>query len=173
MHDDDQPPRAQHTWHHLDEEALATLAQRLAAWLRADPGRANLRLTLHGELGAGKTTWTRHLLRALGVQGRIQSPTYALVEPYEVTLGTTAVTVMHADLYRLSDPREWLDAGLAELMDAPGLKLVEWPERAGRLLGTVDAALHLQHDDEHHRHLTWQARTAAGEAALQALRSTP
>ncbi|TSE27606.1 tRNA (adenosine(37)-N6)-threonylcarbamoyltransferase complex ATPase subunit type 1 TsaE [Tepidimonas aquatica] len=172
MLDDDHPLLAQHSWHHLDEQALAALAQRLAAWLRADPSRANLRLTLHGELGAGKTTWTRHLLRALGVQGRIQSPTFALVEPYEVTLGATPVTVMHADLYRLSDPREWLDAGLAEPMDAPGLKLIEWPERAGRLLGTVDAALHLQHDDEHHRHLTWHAYTAAGFAALQALQSS-
>lgn len=92
--------------------------------------------TLRGDLGAGKTTFVRHLLRALGVTGRIKSPTYALVEPYDLPApagGPTMPPAWHADLYRFDDPREWEDAGLRELFASPGLKLVEWPEKAGSL----------------------------------------
>ncbi len=91
-----------------DEAATAAYATQLAAALT----RANLNacIALHGDLGAGKTTFVRHLLRALGVEGRIKSPTYAVVEPYTVNAGE----VWHFDFYRFSDPREWEDAGFRE-----------------------------------------------------------
>ena len=99
------------------------------ARLAAHPAIANAFIELHGELGAGKTTLVRHLLRALGVQGRIKSPTYAVVEPYELP---TLSTIWHFDFYRFNDPREWEDAGFRDIFAGPGLKLAEWPEKAGR-----------------------------------------
>ena len=96
-------------------------------------------IELHGPLGAGKTTWVRALLKALGVQGRIKSPSYAVVEPHETPSGS----VQHFDFYRFNDPSEWEDAGFRDLFAAPGLKLVEWPQKAGDLLPAADAELHL------------------------------
>lgn len=157
-------------WHDVDEATLAARLRRWADWLRAQPDRANLLITLHGDLGAGKTTFARLLLRALGVGGRIKSPTFALVEPYELDLGSAVVPAWHADLYRLDDPREWDEAGLTELLGGSGLRLVEWPERAGGRLGPPDLAVQLATgSDESRRELTLQASTPAGQAALQAL----
>jgi tRNA threonylcarbamoyladenosine biosynthesis protein TsaE len=90
-------------------------------------------------LGAGKTTWSRHLLRALGVSGRIKSPSYAVVEPHELP----EHTVQHFDFYRFNDPQEWEDAGFRDLFAAPGLKLVEWPDKAQGLLPTPDLRVHI------------------------------
>jgi tRNA threonylcarbamoyladenosine biosynthesis protein TsaE len=96
-------------------------------------------VNLHGTLGAGKTTFTRHLLRALGVQGRIKSPSYAVVEPHETPVGTA----LHFDFYRFNDPTEWEDAGFRDLFASPGLKLVEWPEKVAGLLPPADLDLYL------------------------------
>jgi tRNA threonylcarbamoyladenosine biosynthesis protein TsaE len=98
-----------------DEAATAAYAAQLAAALT----RVNLNacIALHGDLGAGKTTLVRHVLQALGVEGRIKSPTYAVVEPYPVAAGD----VWHFDFYRVSDPREWEDAGFRDLFASPGL----------------------------------------------------
>jgi len=121
------------------------MARRLATC----PALAHATLTLHGDLGAGKTTFVRHLLRALGVQGRIKSPTYAVVEPH--TTGTwpllpagQVLTIAHFDFYRFTDPREWEDAGLREMFAHPGLKLVEWPQRAAGVMPPPDAELHIE-----------------------------
>lgn len=94
----------------------------------------------------------RHLLRALGVQGRIKSPTYAVVEPHEalpcpLMPAGTPLLIWHFDFYRFTDPREWEDAGFRELFASPGLKLVEWPERAAGHLPPIDAKLHIQTHD--------------------------
>lgn len=127
-----------------NEAATAAFAQRLAAC----PAIANATLTLAGDLGAGKTTFVRHLLRALGVQGRIKSPTYAVVEPHRAEAGPHgALSAWHFDFYRFGDPREWEDAGFRELFASAGLKLVEWPERATGLMPAVDAALTLGPED--------------------------
>jgi tRNA threonylcarbamoyladenosine biosynthesis protein TsaE len=99
----------------------------------------SLVVNLHGTLGAGKTTFTRHLLRALGVQGRIKSPSYAVVEPHETPVGM----VQHFDFYRFNDPSEWEDAGFRDLFAAAGLKLVEWPDKAAGLMPAADLDLHL------------------------------
>lgn len=89
---------------------------------------------LHGTLGAGKTTFTRHLLRAWGVEGRIKSPSYAVVEQYD----SPVAKAYHFDFYRFNDPQEWEDAGFRDLFASPGLKLVEWPDKAAGLLPRPD-----------------------------------
>ena len=131
-----------------NEDDTQAFAQRLARC----PAIANASLSLQGDLGAGKTTLVRHLLRALGVQGRIKSPTYAVVEPHTVgacehlPLGVP-LNIWHFDFYRFSDPREWEDAGFRELFASPGLKLVEWPDRAAGFLPPMDAQILIQTDD--------------------------
>ncbi len=123
-----------------DEHACAQAAGRWAQALQPHLSQqGSVVVHLHGTLGAGKTTFTRHLLRALGVQGRIKSPSYAVVEPHETPCGS----VQHFDFYRFNDPSEWEDAGFRDLFAAPGLKLVEWPLKAGELLPAADAELHL------------------------------
>ncbi len=148
-------------WDDEDETA------RFAAWLARQPGLRNALLTLHGDLGAGKTTFARHLLRALGVAGRIKSPTYAVVEPHQA--GDLAI--WHFDFYRFSDPREWEDAGFRDLFASPGLKLVEWPENAAGLLPTPDLAIYIEAEDDVRRHVTLHAATALGQTLIQALPS--
>jgi tRNA threonylcarbamoyladenosine biosynthesis protein TsaE len=98
----------------------------LAASLSRRPALRDAVIELEGPLGAGKTTFVRHLLRALGVTGRIKSPTYAVVEPYEID----GLAVSHFDFYRFDDPREWEDAGFRDVFGRPGLKLVEWAGKA-------------------------------------------
>lgn len=85
-----------------------------------------LRIYLHGGLGAGKTTWTRHFLTACGVTGRIKSPSFSVLESYEVN----AQHFHHLDFYRQTDPAQWQDGGLREIFLEPAVVLVEWPERA-------------------------------------------
>ena len=118
---------------------------------------------LHGPLGAGKTTFVRHLLRALGVQGRIKSPTYAVVEPYALP----GLAISHFDFYRFEDPREWEDAGFRELFAAPGLKLAEWPEKAAAMLPTPDLRLFIEPLDEQRRQVRVEACSARGQELLK------
>ena len=143
-----------------DEAATAAFAKQLAAALtRAD---LNACIALHGNLGAGKTTLVRHVLRALGVEGRVKSPTYAVVEPYTVAAGE----VWHFDFYRFSDPREWEDAGFRDLFASPGLKLCEWPENAAGVMPTPDLELNIQADEEDRRRVQITALTPCGQALL-------
>ena len=141
-------------WHWPDEAACAEAARALAA----RPALRDAIIELHGPLGAGKTTFVRHLLRALGVGGRIKSPTYTVVEPYRV--GDLAIS--HFDFYRFSDARELVDAGLRELFAAPGLKLVEWPTHAAALLPPADLRLHIEPQADDSRRVRAQALTARG-----------
>ena len=141
------------------EAAGAWLADRLA------PFTEPRLLGLSGPLGAGKTTLARGLLRALGVGGRIKSPTYALVEPYE----TTAGTVHHLDLYRLADPGELDFLGLSDFLDEPGLVLVEWPEKAPLLMKRLDYLIQLDYSGEQRT----LRITASGKAARRTLASLP
>ena len=118
------------TQHWADEADCEASARALA-------GRPALRdayVELHGPLGAGKTTFARHLLRALGVAGRVKSPTYAVMEPYELEDGM----VWHFDFYRFNDAQEWEDAGFRDVFASRGLKLAEWPEKAEGLLPCPD-----------------------------------
>ena len=147
------------TWR--SEDDTAAWAQRLAA----QPALTNAFITLHGDLGAGKTTLVRHLLHALGVQGRIKSPTYAVVEPHEAP----GLAIWHFDFYRFSDPREWEDAGFRDVFASPGLKLAEWPEKAAALIPAADVAIYIEAPDESSRRVTLQAHTPLGLQLLQGL----
>ena len=95
------------TLHWTDEAACQAFAQALVQ----RPHWSEALVCLHGELGAGKTTLVRFLLQAMGVTGRIKSPTYAVVEPYELSTAKGVQAIWHFDFYRFSDPREWEDAG--------------------------------------------------------------
>lgn len=121
-----------------DEAAAQVSAQRLAAALLPSPDAL---IELHGPLGAGKTTFTRLLLQALGVTGRIKSPSYAVMEAYALPSGMPA---SHFDFYRFGDPREWEDAGFRDVFAAPGLKLCEWPEHAAGQLPPADLQLFIE-----------------------------
>jgi tRNA threonylcarbamoyladenosine biosynthesis protein TsaE len=138
----------------VGEEDTRVFAEQLAQ----RPGIGEAFIALHGELGAGKTTLVRHLLRALGAQGRIKSPTYAVVEPYELP-GHGA---WHFDFYRFDDPREWEDAGFREIFAGPGLKLAEWPEKAAGLLPLPDLEIHIALADDDQRVVRLRANTALG-----------
>lgn len=143
-----------------DEAACTAAARRLAS----HAGLRTAFIELRGPLGAGKTTFVRHLLRALGVSGRIKSPSYAVVEPYDLPEGS----VWHFDFYRFGhDEREWEDAGFRDLFASPGLKLVEWPERAGETLPCPDLRVELTTLDGDQRAVTWQAYTPHGQELLR------
>ena len=145
------------TW--PDEAGCADFATALAH----KPALRRACIELHGELGAGKTTFVRHLLRALGVQGRIKSPTYAVMEPHALPDGSEAA---HFDFYRFADPREWLDAGFRDVFARPGLKIAEWPERAAGLLPTPDLCVQIEPVDDDQRQVTVQALTPLGRTLL-------
>ena len=143
------------------EEDTERFAQRLARLPQLD----NAFITLHGNLGAGKTTLVRHLLRALGVTGRIKSPTYAVVEPYQ----TGGLAIWHFDFYRFSEPREWEDAGFRDIFASRGLKLAEWPENAQKCLPDADLELEIHVEDDDNRRVTLRAATPLGHALLSEL----
>ena len=100
--------------------------------------------------------------------GRIKSPSYAIVEPHEVpaTAETDKLDIWHFDFYRFGDPREWEDAGFRDLFASPGLKLVEWPEKASGLLPVPDLSLSLRPEGDDSRTAQWQACTPLGAALL-------
>lgn len=152
----------QYSW--ASEADTAAFARRLAG----APQLRDATIELRGDLGAGKTTLVRYLLRALGVGGRVKSPTYALVEPYQTADGAP---IFHFDFYRLGDPREWADAGLRDLYAGPGLKLAEWPEQAAGVLPTPDLAIHIRVGADERRSVAVQAGTARGSALLQVLQA--
>ncbi|MEW6563568.1 MAG: tRNA (adenosine(37)-N6)-threonylcarbamoyltransferase complex ATPase subunit type 1 TsaE [Pseudomonadota bacterium] len=112
-----------------DESATQAFAARLAPCLK--PGLA---IYLHGDLGAGKTTLVRALLRALGYDGRVKSPTYTLVEEYR----TAGLNLRHFDLYRFRDAEEWESAGFRDEFNGENVCLIEWPEKADGLLPQAD-----------------------------------
>ena len=154
-----------------DEAACAATAQALA-------GHVSLRtacIELHGNLGAGKTSFVRHLLRALGVVGAIKSPTYAVMEPYALP----GLSIWHFDFYRFDDPQEFEDAGFREVFASTGLKLVEWPEKAAGLLPPCDLRIEIAmidavvadalidtDGDDTRRQVTFQAETSLGLTLL-------
>lgn len=126
------------TFELADADATAAFGAALGGALAT---RAGAVIFLIGDLGAGKTTLVRGLLRSLGVTGAIRSPTYTLLEPYE----TASRHVLHIDLYRLLDPLELENLGLADFPPAETLWLVEWPERGAGLLPTPDLEIELLH----------------------------
>jgi len=146
-----------------DELACAVTARRIA-------GHDALRdafIELHGPLGAGKTTFARHLLHGLGVVGTIKSPTYALMEAYRADASHGGFEIAHCDFYRFDDPAEWEDAGFREVFAGAGLKLVEWPEKAAGLLPECDLRVWITPgDDGDARDARFEALSATGRELL-------
>ena len=158
----------QHFTAHLDDEAgTAALGAALSRALA--PG---LTIYLHGDLGAGKTALTRALLHAAGHVGTVKSPTYTLSEPYRITLDGRAVNVIHFDLYRMGSPEEFLDAGFREDFNGDNICIVEWPEKADRVLPPPDIDLFLSVAGDG-RDVELQASTALGNSCLQRLQFAP
>jgi tRNA threonylcarbamoyladenosine biosynthesis protein TsaE len=143
-----------------DAEATTELAERLNTVL--PPDTAGWTLLLDGELGAGKSTFARALIQAMGHRGAVPSPTYTLVEPYELP----GRLVYHVDLYRVSDEEELRYLGWTELDD--GLRIVEWPERAPELLASADLRLGLEYANSG-RDAEFSALSARGAALLAEL----
>lgn len=147
-----------------DEAACDATAVRLSG----HRALADAFVELHGPLGAGKTTFARHLLHALGVTGAIKSPTYALMEPYRAGADRGDFEIAHCDFYRFDDPQEWEDAGFREVFASPGLKLVEWPEKAAALLPRCDLRIAIApRADGDARDVRFEALSAVGTELLR------
>ena len=144
-----------------DAAATDGAGRALGAALR--PGMV---VTLSGDLGAGKTTLVRGVLRAFDIAGPVKSPTYTLVEPYAVS----SLYLYHFDFYRLTDPEEWEAAGFREYFRNDAICLVEWPERAGPLLPRADLNLQLEVVDAGRRCVA-TALTERAESCLVALQA--
>ncbi len=127
------------SWQGIDEAMLKDLALRFAALVGAGGV-----ILLEGDLGAGKTTFARALLSELGVGERIKSPTYSLIESYQIN----GLSVHHLDLYRIADPEELEWLGLPDLLESPSLILIEWPERGQGGLPPADLRIQLEHAGE-------------------------
>jgi len=120
-----------------------------------------MRLYFRGELGSGKSTLIRGLLRGLGLQEKVKSPTYTLVELYV----TSRLNLYHFDFYRFLDEREFVDAGLADTFRGKGVCLVEWPERAGSALPQPDLEFMLAYSGSG-RSIAAHAQSPAGKRCL-------
>jgi len=155
--DDSGPTRPMHL---PDENATLAIGERLA---RALPPRMTIYLL--GDLGAGKTTLSRGLLRGLGHTGKVKSPTYTLVEPYK----DSRIVVYHFDFYRFTHANEFLEAGLEEYFEGDGIRLVEWPDRAQPFLPAADLEIHLQLGTSGGRTLTLQPLSREGQKCIQDL----
>ena len=142
-----------------DAKAMHALGQKVA--LHCPVGS---KLYLQGELGAGKTTFIRGFLRGKDYQGKVKSPTYTLVEAYELP----QATIFHFDLYRINGPLELEAIGLRDYFDGQGICLVEWPERASALLGNPDVLIHIDVQGGQ-RQLSLQANTVLGGNILNQL----
>ncbi|MGP1615985.1 MAG: tRNA (adenosine(37)-N6)-threonylcarbamoyltransferase complex ATPase subunit type 1 TsaE [Pollutimonas bauzanensis] len=156
-----------------DENATIALAAALAPMLcgthpAIGPSQRGGRIHLRGDLGAGKTSFARAFLRAAGITGRIKSPSYALLESYNLS----NLYFYHLDFYRFSDPREWLDAGFRDILQKRAVVLIEWPEQAGDLLPPPDLDINLEYADNG-RHASLTAHSNKGKLWLTTLALPP
>uniref|UniRef100_Q0HR38 tRNA threonylcarbamoyladenosine biosynthesis protein TsaE n=1 Tax=Shewanella sp. (strain MR-7) TaxID=60481 RepID=Q0HR38_SHESR len=143
-----------------NEDETIALGQKLARHIQAP-----LTLYLTGDLGAGKTTLSRGLIQGLGHKGAVKSPTYTLVEPYELD----GVEVYHFDLYRLNDPEELEFMGIRDYFTDSSLCIVEWPDKGHGLLPDADIHLHLNYVNQR-REIQIRALTESGKKLLAAIK---
>lgn len=153
---------------HLHEEA-GTIALGAALSRALAPG---LTIYLHGDLGAGKTALTRAMLHALGHQGHVKSPTYTLAEPYSVEVGGQLVDIIHFDLYRMASAEEFLDAGFRDHFNDRTISIIEWPEKAEKVLPPPDISISLAVAGEG-RDVELHALSDQGIACLNRLKFAP
>jgi len=150
-------PDHRKTWFLSTEEETSRLAAAGGRALQKVAVRGLLYMELEGELGAGKTCWVRGMLRGMGYEGRVVSPTYTLVEPYQAG----GLQLLHLDLYRLSDPAELEFLGVADQAKEGTVMCVEWPRRAAGALPAPDLRMNFQYCGTGRR-LDVQALTATG-----------
>jgi len=143
-----------------NEDETIAVGQKLARHIQAP-----LTLYLTGDLGAGKTTLSRGLIQGLGHKGAVKSPTYTLVEPYELD----GVEVYHFDLYRLNDPEELEFMGIRDYFTDSSLCIVEWPDKGDGLLPDADIHLHLNYVNQG-REIQIRALTESGKKLLAAIK---
>ncbi len=143
-----------------DEEATLALGRRLA--LHVEPGAS---LHLYGDLGAGKTTLVRGLLRGLGFEGRVKSPTFAIVELYCLS----KLSLYHFDFYRFEHPSELRDSGLLEHFGNQDVCVVEWPQKAAEFLPLSDLDIHLDPTGTTGRHAVFETHSPRGERWLSSV----
>jgi tRNA threonylcarbamoyladenosine biosynthesis protein TsaE len=136
------------------EQMLEVFANKVASAITTP-----LIIWLEGDLGTGKTCFARHLIHALGYQGRVKSPTYGLMEQYP--LGTRQV--LHLDLYRIADPEELEFLGLVDLLDQETIFLIEWPDKGGQWLPEPDFVFSFSYAEKG-RNLHWVANSKAAQA---------
>ncbi len=155
-------------WSHIED--TATFARQLSQ----QNGIHHLFITLFGDLGSGKTTLVRYLLEYFGFKGRVKSPTYTIIETYELAFpqqcksSDTTFTLSHFDFYRFQDENEWEEAGFRDVFANPGLQIVEWPERVQNLLPKADLEIHIQVQVNESRTVVLKSLTHKGLDILKA-----
>jgi len=148
------------------EKSALNLGVSLQSHLQTHP---IIQIWLIGDLGTGKTTFVRYLLRSFGFMGKVKSPTYNLCEPYQVSIKNHPYDFHHFDLYRMNSSREWEDAGFKDILTNPGVCLIEWPEKANGTLPIPDLIYNLTYHSESSRQVTISAGTEQGRILLESL----
>ena len=175
--------------HCSDEAATVTLVKSLARAISEsivsqrsqNPTRAHLHISLQGDLGSGKTTAVRYLLKELGYTGKVKSPTYSLCEPHLLQINQHPIQLYHFDFYRMQSSSEWIETGLQEHFSSheSTICIVEWPEKAGNTLPTMDLSVGIKasnqtdHSSEYERLIAFHANTSIGQELLNHLVSKP
>ncbi len=145
----------------VDEQATLKLGADFARSINA-----GMNVYLHGDLGAGKTTFVRGVLHGLGFVGKVKSPTYTLVEPYQIFISQAKVNLYHFDLYRFIDEEEWDAAGFRDYFNPNAVCLIEWSDKAGSLIPQADIDVYLELVGEG-RSVCLIANTMAGKKCLE------
>ena len=149
------------------EDACIDLAKKIELMIQSttlhDQG---LHIWLIGDLGSGKTTLVRYILRTLGYEGKVKSPTYNLCEPYSVLINDCETAVHHFDLYRMNHPLEWEEAGFKDILNQSGINFIEWPEKAENTLPPADLIIRLQYISETVRKGSIEGVSALGNQLL-------
>lgn len=151
------------SFHLINETATIALGQQLARIVKETLNRGII-VYLNGDLGAGKTTLTRGFVQGMGHEGNVKSPTYTLVEPYDLT----PWQVYHFDLYRLADPEELEYMGIRDYFNANSCSFIEWPEKGQGMIAKADIEINLAYAQEQ-RQVEIKAFTPLGECLLTAL----
>jgi len=131
------------------EDACIDLAKKFGLMIQSTTlHHQGLHIWLIGDLGSGKTTLARNILRTLGYEGKVKSPTYNLCEPYSVVINDSDIAINHFDLYRMNHPLEWEEAGFKDILNQAGIHIIEWPEKAENTLPQADLIIRLQYISE-------------------------
>lgn len=152
-----------HTYFLPDEAATVAIGNQLADIVKHTLNKG-LVAFLNGDLGAGKTTLTRGFVQGMGHDGKVKSPTYTLVEPYELN----DWRVFHFDLYRLADPEELEYMGIRDYFDERSCCFIEWPEKGLGLLPKADIVIEMSYSDDQ-RNITLSPQSTLGEALIKQL----